>query len=323
MVEEILGSEEVANKSLSDFKARHSSGAFLCRYTSCPRAAQGFNTSELRQKHEESHRPRFQCADFACGFFGFTFDTRAAMKRHAAQHHDEERTALIPDALARNPRHSHQNRPLFTLKEHYSTNVSPPPRNTLDAQPSVTPTEQNASIPAQLRGSQTKQGPSDALVTDVGNCLADLRLEDLSGDLKQEHEDWHVMYNPRAQRRISLELIYDAALGLGHSEYPSRDVSSLCFGRNDELIAIVTHGEIEIMDVSSGALFASPCARLPVSTWVNDVQFSPCGNFLAFCGLWGPSGVRNTPLCATSDKLTCVSDMGYCGGLYQKPLWRR
>ena len=117
IMEGILENEQFANTALYNFKERHSSGAFLCHYRNCPRAAQGFNTLELRQKHEESHAPRFQCADAACGFFGLTFNTRAALKRHAARYHDEENAASVPDSLTRKPRKSYKDSPLFTLTE--------------------------------------------------------------------------------------------------------------------------------------------------------------------------------------------------------------
>ena len=109
--------DESDNRVLFDFKARQISGAFLCHYRNCPRAAQGFSTSELRLKHEESHRPRFQCAHAPCGFFGTTFNTRAAMKKHTIQYHDEEDTATVPDSLIKKPRSSQQDRSLFTLTE--------------------------------------------------------------------------------------------------------------------------------------------------------------------------------------------------------------
>lgn len=109
--------EDSNNTILVDFKARQNSGAFLCRHRNCPRAAQGFSTSELRQKHEESHSPRFQCAHASCGFLGTTFNTRAAMKRHATQYHDEDDTSPIPDSLTQKLCDSHEDRSLFNLGE--------------------------------------------------------------------------------------------------------------------------------------------------------------------------------------------------------------
>ena len=117
IMEGILESEQVTSTALQNFRARHNSGGFLCRYRSCPRAAQGLNTQEDRQKHEESHAPTFRCTNAACGFFGFTFNTRAAMKHHAAQYHDEENIASVPNSLTARPRGSREDRPLFSLTE--------------------------------------------------------------------------------------------------------------------------------------------------------------------------------------------------------------
>ena len=110
-----METEEPANRNLLEFQKSRSSSAFLCRYPKCPRAAQGFSNSEIRQTHEESHRPRFQCTHASCGFFGITFHTRAAMKKHATQYHDEEDTASVPSSLIRKPRGAHEDRSLFTF----------------------------------------------------------------------------------------------------------------------------------------------------------------------------------------------------------------
>ena len=109
--------DEPNNTTLSAFILRQASGAFLCRYRNCPRAAQGFRTAELREKHEESHGPRFQCVHAPCGFYGMTFNSRAAIKKHAAQYHDEENTATVPNTLIRKPRALHEDRSLFAFSE--------------------------------------------------------------------------------------------------------------------------------------------------------------------------------------------------------------
>ena len=117
IVEELMERKEPADKALFDFKVRQNSGAFLCHNQNCPRAVQGFRTSELRQEHAKSHRPRFQCVHAPCGFFGTTFNTRAAMNKHATQYHDEETTASVPDSLIRKSRVSPKDRSLFTFTE--------------------------------------------------------------------------------------------------------------------------------------------------------------------------------------------------------------
>ncbi len=306
-----MGSEQVADKNSSDFKARHSTGAFLCRYRNCTRAAQGFNTLELRKIHEESHAPKFLCTEAACGFSGWPFHTRAALKNHATRYHDEEGTASIPDSLGRTPRRSRQDRPLFTLKDSYHTKETPSHKSTSNVRSGVNRDNEtlhafNEPGPMQER-LQIQQGyhsaTVDSSVSDVGNYLVDLKLEDLSTDLKQEYRDWHVVYNPRLQRRVSLELIYDGDV--------SSSVDSLCFSPNDQLIAIASGGQISIIDVSTKTLSIPSSLN---SNWVKDVQFSPCGEFLALHWYLGNSddslAVSSFPLLLASAELTFLV-MGY------------
>ena len=117
IVEEFMETEDPNNQTLSAFILRQTSGAFLCRLRGCPRAAQGFHTAELREKHEESHRQRFQCAHATCGLFGTKFNTRAAMKKHAARYHDEDNTASIPNSLTGKSRGTHEERTLFAFSD--------------------------------------------------------------------------------------------------------------------------------------------------------------------------------------------------------------
>ena len=117
IVEELMETEEPNNQILSAFILRQASVAFLCRSRGCPRAAQGFHSPELREKHEESHRPRFQCAHATCGLFGTTFNSRAALKKHAVRYHDDDNTASVPDSLTRKPRSLHEDRALFAFSD--------------------------------------------------------------------------------------------------------------------------------------------------------------------------------------------------------------
>lgn len=320
-VEEILGSEQVSDTGLSDFKARHDSCAFLCRYPNCPRALQGYKTLELRQTHEKSHKPRFRCAEATCGFFGSRFSTRAAAKRHAAQYHDEERTASIPDSLGEASRRSQQDRSLFTLKACYSVDESQPRKSTQNGHTGISIDEQDVRFSDESASVQeTTNVQQDSYlategssVTDVEIGLASLTLKDIPADLKQVHDDWHVIHNPNLQRRTSVELIYD----VNHSDH----VVSLCFSPDDTLIAIAIERDISIFDVSTGALVERPGGHLS-SDCITDVQFSPCNNNLAFCCSYSPLGVSNISSCAAISKLTAVSVMGF-RDLVHGPLWER
>lgn len=115
IVEHLLAIEDPNDGILSNFKARHKSGAFLCRHLSCPRSAIGFDSAELWKQHEDSHAPRFQCTDVACGFTGWTFKSRAALNKHTARYHVEEKYISIPESLAASSRHSQKYKPPFRL----------------------------------------------------------------------------------------------------------------------------------------------------------------------------------------------------------------
>ena len=99
IVEDLLQKDASTDAALQEFQARNNSGLFLCRFHRCPRAEQGFSSTELRQQHEDSHAPRFQCTSSACGFFGCTYRTRALLKKHADRYHVETKISSIPSSL--------------------------------------------------------------------------------------------------------------------------------------------------------------------------------------------------------------------------------
>ena len=112
IVENLLGQQHTSDTALDEFYARHNSGAFFCRYRNCPRATQGFGSSELRMAHEGSHVPQFRCTNSECGFFGWTYNTRDALKKHAEQYHQKD-DLLVPNALRRKSIHPHEDKALF------------------------------------------------------------------------------------------------------------------------------------------------------------------------------------------------------------------
>jgi len=120
IVEELLASDHPPEANFDAFKARSHSTPFLCRYRSCPRAEQGFPSFKLRQDHEDSHSPQFRRTDSMCGFFGWRFNTPAAIKKHAAQYHQEPNQAIVPTPPAKRPRQPGETRPLFGLRERSS-----------------------------------------------------------------------------------------------------------------------------------------------------------------------------------------------------------
>lgn len=99
------------------FAARHRFESYLCRYRSCPRAIQGFSSSDLRQEHENSHAPSFRCTNAACAFFGKFLKSRAAVNKHNNKYHGDDGVAAIPSSLHKAPARLQQDRPRFLLKE--------------------------------------------------------------------------------------------------------------------------------------------------------------------------------------------------------------
>ena len=113
MVEHIIPN----NATSEDFATRHGWEPYLCRYRDCPRAIQGFNSSFLRQEHENSHVPRFRCSDTACEVLGSGLVSRAALNKHNKKYHDDNSLAAIPTSLRNASAHPQQDRPRFLLKE--------------------------------------------------------------------------------------------------------------------------------------------------------------------------------------------------------------
>ena len=104
---------DAADPSIRQFRVSHSSASYLCSYQGCPRASQGFGSLELRQQHEESHAPRFQCSNAACGFW--QCNSKAALRKHIAKYHDDYDVSSVPDYLDKTLREKPQEKSLFRL----------------------------------------------------------------------------------------------------------------------------------------------------------------------------------------------------------------
>ena len=96
-----------------EYRVSHGSGSYLCSYEGCPRASQGFSSLELRQQHEESHEPRFQCSNPACGFWKCS--SEAALRKHNAKYHNGRDVSCVPDYLNSSLSGAPQERSLFRL----------------------------------------------------------------------------------------------------------------------------------------------------------------------------------------------------------------
>ncbi len=116
-MEELLERNNLGDLAPGGFAARCRSGAYICRYQNCPRAIQGFISSDLRQEHENSHAPSFRCSDSACVFFGRELKNRTAMKQHNDKYHSDDGLAAIPTSLRQVSAGPQQARSRFSLKE--------------------------------------------------------------------------------------------------------------------------------------------------------------------------------------------------------------
>ncbi|OAL28588.1 hypothetical protein AYO22_02782 [Fonsecaea multimorphosa] len=79
-----------------DFKSRHSSGAYLCRWRGCVSALTGFSSAAERSTHEMSHEERFRCHDLACDFSVRGFTSKAALRKHVERYHTVLGDIVLP-----------------------------------------------------------------------------------------------------------------------------------------------------------------------------------------------------------------------------------
>ena len=294
--------------ALLEFKASHGLNSFLCRWRNCPRASQGFSSSQLRQQHEDSHNPQFRCTNESCWFFRRTFKTRSAANKHISQYHDNRSAPSIPDSLSGVQNQPRQERPLFQLKESFSitgklSQEKPPPVpigeltrptrspspfslsfSSLSPFPSPPLSPSSSSLPRQeqplFQLKEPTQGTilshrkqtqiKEPSVTDVGNFLADLNFDDLPSDRKQKLADWQVVYNPRVQRTCSVE----AVLLLEESDW----INSVCFSPDDKFVAIGYDQAAAIYETLTGRILA--VLTHPEENYVSNICFSPCGKYL-------------------------------------------
>ena len=127
ITEDILNLENSADAAIREYRVSHSLGSYLCSYKGCPRASQGFSSPELRQQHEESHEPRFQCLNPACGFWKCS--SEAALRKHTTKYHSGQDVSCVPDSLNSSFRRVPQERSLFRLATPRRSPVQEVPTN--------------------------------------------------------------------------------------------------------------------------------------------------------------------------------------------------
>ena len=97
VVEDLLQQDATNDASLKVFQIRNNAGHFLCSFKGCPRAAEGFDTFDLRKQHEDRHTPQFKCDEPSCGLVGWICKNRRDWKRHVERYHGKQ--AGIPSSL--------------------------------------------------------------------------------------------------------------------------------------------------------------------------------------------------------------------------------
>ena len=189
ITEDILNLEDSAGALIREFRVGHSLGSYLCSYEGCPRASQGFSSLELRQQHQESHEPRFQCSNPACGFWKCS--SEAALRKHTAKYHNGQDVSCVPVSFNSSFREVSQERSLFRL-------ATPKRRSPVQEFPS-----NETFAGTRLSKSETPSETSPALLQRTDSPLED---EDVIPHLlgKQQHRvprGWRTTVNQ--QERIA------------------------------------------------------------------------------------------------------------------------
>ncbi|KAI0421831.1 hypothetical protein F5X98DRAFT_389104 [Xylaria grammica] len=76
----------ISTEELAQFQRDYSREAFTCRFLSCPRATDGFETDELRVDHEISHASPLKCPITSCQYPAFP--SEQALRKHKQNCHD-------------------------------------------------------------------------------------------------------------------------------------------------------------------------------------------------------------------------------------------
>ena len=214
----------------------------FCRYLRCPHSTQGFRLSEVRDLHESSHLPTYRCDNAQCGLFGWTFTSKATMRKHVSAYHDEQHIPAILSLPSRKRRRV-RGRALFHLE-----------MMVIDVQ-------------AQLKD---KEDSSDE--DWLGNT------NDIPPAFKQIEDDWSATYNPKIVdqtfRIKALNKIKTDSFGW------ALDLSQCdrftAIGLNRRVVIYETFGGklISTIDCFSDQAPDQDCE-------IYDLKFSPCSTYLA------------------------------------------
>lgn len=86
----------VSPAELLDFRTRHSSSAYLCRWRGCLWSSTGFQSSAQRSRHEARHEKRFRCNDPTCDFAEEGFTSQAVLRKHRETYHTSLDEIVLP-----------------------------------------------------------------------------------------------------------------------------------------------------------------------------------------------------------------------------------
>jgi hypothetical protein len=75
------------------FKEKFGPSAFMCRYTHCSRAAEGFDSMKKRDDHEAAHQRKYRCCHTSC----VSYSTGFAMKNALSRHNEKYHPAVVPN----------------------------------------------------------------------------------------------------------------------------------------------------------------------------------------------------------------------------------
>lgn len=113
-------------------------------------------------------------------------------------------------------------------------------------------------------------------IPDVGNQLADLSPEMLPPHQKREGDDWFVIFNPRVQRVLDVELVHT----LQHESV----VCCVRFSQDGKFVATGCNRAAQIYEVQTGrqvVCLQDDTVDKDGDLYIRSVCFSPDGRFLA------------------------------------------
>jgi glucose repression regulatory protein TUP1 len=110
----------------------------------------------------------------------------------------------------------------------------------------------------------------------IGNELSDYELDKLPPHHKHQGDDWHAVFNPKVQRRLSVELVHN----LAHQSV----VCCVRFSHDGRFVATGCNRSAQIFDVYSGKQVChlqDNSNNLDGDLYIRSVCFSPDGRYLA------------------------------------------